>query len=180
MRIRLTCRVSSSPMCAHVAPPSDDLYTPLPHGDDWRFCGSPVPTHTRFGLAWCRVTSPIELVGWSSKRGVQDVPWFSVFQTPAVAVPMKNSWGFDSTTARSEIRPPMRAGPISRYSSPERSASRSGDCAASGKQSAPRKTVAERAERSGEPSDMGVACVVWKGTGIVHAADTRARRRSVR
>ena len=81
------CFVASRPMCIHVFPPSVDLYTPFPHGEDWRFCGSPVPTHTRFGLAWWSVTSPIELVGWSSKSGVQDVPWFSVFHNPPVAVP---------------------------------------------------------------------------------------------
>ena len=33
------------------------------------------------------VTSPIVLTGGSSKSGVQDVPWFSVFQRPPVPVP---------------------------------------------------------------------------------------------
>ena len=113
--MRPTCLLPSSPMCLQVPPPSTDLYTPLPQPDDCRFCGSPVPTQTRFGFDWSSVTAPIELVGWSSKTGVHEVPWFSVFQTPPVPVATKNTCGFDSTTAMSAMRPPMSAGPSSRY-----------------------------------------------------------------
>jgi len=58
----------------------------LPHGDDCRFCGSPVPTHTTFGSFWAIVTSPIEAVEASERTGSKETPMFSVFQTPAVAV----------------------------------------------------------------------------------------------
>jgi len=112
--MRAMCLVASRPMCRQLRPPSVDVYTPLPQGDDCRFWGSPVPTQTRFGLVWSISIAPIELVGWSSKSGVNEVPWFSVFQTPPDAVPTKKTWGLASTTASSEIRPPMSAGPISR------------------------------------------------------------------
>ncbi len=39
------------------------------------------------------VTSPIELVGWSSNSGVHDVPWFSVFQRPPTPSPGRTPAG---------------------------------------------------------------------------------------
>ena len=79
--------VASSPMCLHERPASVDLYTPFPHGELWRFCGSPLPTHTTLGLEGATVTSPTEEVDWSSKTGSKVVPWLTVFHTPPVAVP---------------------------------------------------------------------------------------------
>ncbi len=70
-----------------MAPPSIDRNTPSPHGELWRFCGSPVPTQTTSGFEGASVTSPIEEVDWSEKTSSQVVPWFVLFQTPEVAVP---------------------------------------------------------------------------------------------
>src|SRR5215469_1379627 len=52
-----------------------------------------------------------------SKTGSQVVPLLVVFQTPPEATPTKTILGLDSTTAKSSMRPPMMAGPISRNSS---------------------------------------------------------------
>jgi hypothetical protein len=70
-----------------VRPPSVERYTPLPHGELCRFCGSPVPTQTTLGLEGAMVTSPIDEVSWSSNTGSNVIPLFTVFQIPAVAVP---------------------------------------------------------------------------------------------
>ena len=80
--ILATWRVSAKPTSVHVRPPSVDLKTPHPYWELCRFCGSPVPAHTTFGFAWKTVTSPMDEHGWSSKRGVHDIPLFSVSHTP--------------------------------------------------------------------------------------------------
>src|SRR5690349_25081148 len=51
-----------------------------------------------------------------SNPGSQVVPLLVVFQTPPEAVPTYTILGLLSTTAKSSMRPPMTAGPISRNS----------------------------------------------------------------
>ena len=67
-------------------PASRLRYTPLPHDDDWRLLGSPVPTYTIEGSDGASVTSPMLLTGWSSKTGSNVVPLLMVLRIPAEAV----------------------------------------------------------------------------------------------
>src|ERR1051326_6393060 len=60
--------------------------------------------------------SPMVETDSLSKTGSQVVPLLTVFQTPPDATPTKTILGLDSTTAKSSMRPPMTAGPISRNS----------------------------------------------------------------
>ena len=108
--------VSSSPLWVQVVPPSVETYTPLPQELLWRFAGSPVPTHTTDGSEGATAREPIEDTSSFWNCGIQVIPWFSVFQTPAEAVPTQNTFGSDSTTAMSSMRPPMIAGPMFRHS----------------------------------------------------------------
>ena len=78
--------VASSPRWVQVRPASVDRNTPIPHGELWRFCGSPDPTHTTLGLDGARVTSPIDSIVWSSKTDSKLFPWLIVFHSPPVAV----------------------------------------------------------------------------------------------
>src|SRR5574341_1305038 len=52
--------------------------------------------------------------GCASKTGVKVVPALIVLKMPPEAVPTYTMLGSDSTTAKSSMRPPMAAGPISR------------------------------------------------------------------
>ena len=61
--------------------------------------------------------SPIVDTPSLSKTGSQVVPLFVVFHTPPEATPTYTMFGLLSTTAKSSMRPPMTAGPISRNSS---------------------------------------------------------------
>src|SRR5579859_779064 len=60
--------------------------------------------------------SPIVETPSLSNTGSQVVPLFVVFQTPPDAVPTYTMLGLLSTTAKSSMRPPITAGPISRNS----------------------------------------------------------------
>src|SRR5262245_29808250 len=60
--------------------------------------------------------SPMVETASLSKTGSQVVPLLTVFQTPPEATPTKTMLGLESTTAKSSMRPPMIAGPISRNS----------------------------------------------------------------
>src|ERR1700756_244506 len=60
--------------------------------------------------------SPIVETPSLSNTGSQVVPLFTVFQTPPEAVPTYTMLGLLSTTAKSSMRPPITAGPISRNS----------------------------------------------------------------
>src|SRR6516165_1835493 len=53
-----------------------------------------------------------------SNTGCQVVPLFVDFQTPPDAAPTNTTLGLLSTTAKSSMRPPITAGPISRNSRP--------------------------------------------------------------
>src|SRR5882672_3935091 len=110
------CRVPSSPMFCQVFPPSTDLYAPSPHDELCRLFGSPVPTHTTDGSDGAIAMSPIVDTASLSKTGVHVVPLLVVFQTPPAATPTNTTFGLLSTTAKSSIRPPITAGPISRNS----------------------------------------------------------------
>src|SRR5713226_3530103 len=109
-------RVASRPIFFQVLPPSSDLYAPSPHEELWRLLGSPVPTHTTEGSDGAMAMSPILESLSLSKIGSQVVPLFVVFQTPPAAVPTYTMFGLLSTTAKSSMRPPIVAGPISRNS----------------------------------------------------------------
>src|SRR5213078_4633286 len=110
--IRPMCRVASSPIFFQVFPPSRDLYAPSPQEELWRLFGSPVPTHTIEGSDIAIAPSDPSL----SNIGSHVVPLLVVFQTPPEAVPTYTMFGLLSTTAKSSMRPPMVAGPISRNS----------------------------------------------------------------
>ena len=79
--------VFSSPRCVQLRPASVDRYTPLPQGELWRLLGSPVPTHTTFGLEGATATAPTDAVDSSLKTCSKVIPAFSVFQTPPLATP---------------------------------------------------------------------------------------------
>src|SRR5215469_14510399 len=112
--MRPMCRVSSSPMCFHVLPPSADLLTPLPHDELCRLLASPVPTHTTSGSDCETVTSPMLDTGCSSKTGFHVMPLLTVLKRPPDAVAAYTMLVLLSTTAKSSMRPPIFAGPISR------------------------------------------------------------------
>src|SRR6266404_3745942 len=107
------CRVASSPIFFQVFPPSSDLYTPSPHDELCRLFGSPVPTHTIDGSEGAIAMSPIVDTLSLSNTGSQVVPLLVVFQTPPEATPAYTMLGLFSTTAKSSMRPPMFAVPIS-------------------------------------------------------------------
>src|SRR5271167_2976424 len=110
------CRVASSPILFQVFPPSSDLYAPSPQEELCRLFGSPVPTQTTAGSDGAIAMSPIVETPSLSNTGSHVVPLFVVFQTPPDATPTNTMFGLFSTTAKSSIRPPIVAGPISRNS----------------------------------------------------------------
>src|SRR5260370_889139 len=110
------CRVASSPIFFQVFPPSSDLYAPSPHEELCRLFGSPVPTHTTDGSDGAMAMSPIVDTLSLSNTGSHVVPLFVVSHTPPEAVPTNTMFGLLSTTAKSSMRPPIVAGPISRNS----------------------------------------------------------------
>src|SRR6266852_168236 len=110
------CRVASSPILFQVFPPSSDLYAPSPHDELCRLFGSPDPTHTTEGSDGAIAMSPIVETASLSNTGVHVVPLLVVFQTPPEATPTNTMFGLLSTTAKSSMRPPITAGPISRSS----------------------------------------------------------------
>src|SRR5437016_14341589 len=114
--MRPICRVASSPIFFQVFPPSRDLYAPSPQEELCRLFGSPVPTHTIDGSDGAIAMSPIVDTSSSSNIGSHVVPLLVVFQTPPEAVPTYTVFGLLSTTAKSSVRPPIVAGPISRNS----------------------------------------------------------------
>src|SRR6266481_7933869 len=109
-------RVARSPMFCQVFPPSSDLYAPSPHDELCRLFGSPVPTQTTDGSHGAIAMTPIVDTPSLSKIGSHVVPLLVVFQTPPEAVPTYTMLGLLSTTAKSSMRPPIVAGPISRNS----------------------------------------------------------------
>src|SRR5258707_8953528 len=110
------CRVGANPIFFQVFPPSSDLYAPSPQEELCRLFGSPVPTHTTDGSDGTIAMSPIVETFSLSNIGSQVVPLFVVFHTPPEAVPTYAMFGLLSTTAKSSMRPPIVAGPISRNS----------------------------------------------------------------
>src|SRR6266567_9635587 len=110
------CRVPWSPIFFQVLPPSSDLYAPSPQEELWRLFGSPVPTHTIDGSDGATAMSPIVETPSLSKIGSHVVPLLVVFHTPPEAVPTYTMFGLLSNTAKSSMRPPIVAGPISRNS----------------------------------------------------------------
>src|SRR5713226_6328058 len=107
---------ASRPILFQVFPPSSDLYTPSPHDELCLLFGSPVPTHTMDGSEGAIAMSPIVDTLSLSNTGSHVVPLLVVFHTPPEAVPTYTMFGLLSTTAKSSMRPPMIAGPISRNS----------------------------------------------------------------
>src|SRR5713226_9180321 len=103
-------------MFCQVLPPSSDLYAPSPHDELCRLFCSPDPTHTTEGSDGTIAMSPIVETASLSNTGVHVVPLLVVFHTPPEATPTKTMFGLLSTTAKSSMRPPITAGPISRSS----------------------------------------------------------------
>src|SRR6266851_291926 len=116
MTIRPMWRVASSPIFFQVLPASRDLYAPSPQEELCLLLDSPVPTQTTEGSEGAMAMSPMVETLCLSKTGSQVVPLFVVFQTPPEAVPTYTMFGLLSTTAKSSMRPPIVAGPISRNS----------------------------------------------------------------
>ena len=81
-------RESSSPMRAHVAPASVDLYMPLPCWMLERMSASPLPTYTTFGSLGATATAPIDATGCESMIGVHVRPALPLFHTPPPTAPM--------------------------------------------------------------------------------------------
>src|SRR6266436_4757882 len=108
--------VASSPVFFQIFPPSSNLYAPSPQDELCRLLGSPVPTHTTEESDGAIAMSPIVDTLSLSNTDSQVVPLFVVFQTPPDAVPTYTMFGLLSTTAKSSMRPPIVAGPISRNS----------------------------------------------------------------
>src|ERR1700720_4550273 len=109
-------RVAASPVFCQVFPPSSDLYAPSPHDELCRLFGSPVPTQTTEGSDGAIAMSPIVDTASLSNTGVHVVPLLVVFHTPPAATPTKKMFGLLPPTAKSSMRPPITAGPISRSS----------------------------------------------------------------
>src|SRR5438477_906019 len=114
--MRPICRVASSPIFFQVFPPSSDLYAPSPQEELCRLLGSPVPTQTIDGSEVAISITPIDDTPSLSKSGSQVLPLLVVFHMPPEAVPTYTMFGLLSTTAKSSMRPPIVAGPISRNS----------------------------------------------------------------
>ena len=89
---------------------------PSPHEELCRLLGSPEPTQTMEGSEGAIAMSPIVDTASLSNTGSQVVPLFVVFHTPPDATPTNTMSGLLSTTAKSSMRPPITAGPISRNS----------------------------------------------------------------
>src|SRR5258706_86413 len=87
---------------------------PSPHEDELRLLASPVPAHTTSGVFCHSATAPMDWTGCLSNTADQVVPRFVVLNRPPVPVAAKNVAGRFSTVAKSEMRPPMLAGPIER------------------------------------------------------------------
>src|SRR5215212_5463658 len=88
---------------------------PLPHDELLRLLPSPVPAHTSFGLFCETATEPTEATDSLSNTPAHVVPLFVVRSTPPVPTPTNIVYGVFSTTAKSEMRPPMLAGPMARH-----------------------------------------------------------------
>src|SRR5260370_34270830 len=116
MTVRPMGRVNPSPTLFQGFPPARDLYAPSPQEELCRLFGSPVPTHTTEGSEGAIAMSPIVDTLSLSNIGSHVVPLLVVFHTPPEAVPTYTVFGLLSTTAKSSMRPPIVAGPISRNS----------------------------------------------------------------
>src|SRR5439155_3664238 len=79
-------------------------------------------------------SSPIEMQGWLSNTGRNDVPALVVFQIPPAAPATKNVFEGLGMPATLETRPPMLAGPTLRHRNPASRVESRGAvvCAASG------------------------------------------------
>src|SRR6266853_50287 len=114
--MRPMCRVASSRIFFQGFPPASDLYAPSPQEERCGLFGSPLQTQTTDGSHGAIAMSPIVDTPSLSTIGSHVVPLLVVFQTPPEAVPTYTMLGLLSTTAKSSMRPPIVAGPISRNS----------------------------------------------------------------
>src|SRR5215471_18019630 len=90
---------------------------PSPQEELCRLLGSPEPAQMMEGSDGATARSPMVETASLSKTGSQVMPLLVVFQMPPEATPTYTMLGLDSTTAKSSMRPPITAGPISRNSS---------------------------------------------------------------
>src|SRR5947199_1081290 len=79
---------------------------------------SPEPTQTTRESCGSTVTQPMEKDFSSSKIGLKLTPALVVFQTPPPAVATYQTRPSRGSTARSMMRPEVRAGPIGRSARP--------------------------------------------------------------
>src|SRR5438067_2726793 len=85
---------------------------PLPHSAELRSVGSPVPTHTISVSLGATATAPIDCTGCLSKIESKVTPLSPVLNKPPVESPTKKTAGLRGSSAMSQTRPPMAAGPI--------------------------------------------------------------------
>src|SRR5256885_15117754 len=110
--------VFSRPASFQVSPPSVDLKMPQPGEIVLRESSSPVPAHSCSVSLGAIASSPIEMQGWLSNTGRNDVPALVVFQIPPAAPATKNVFEGLGMPATLETRPPMLAGPTLRHRNP--------------------------------------------------------------
>jgi len=146
--------VFSRPASFQVSPPSVDLKMPQPGEIVLRESSSPVPAHTCSVSLGAIASSPIEMQGWLSNTGRNDVPALVVFQIPPAAPATKNVFEGLGMPATLETRPPMLAGPTLRHRNPASRVESRGAvvCAASGGRAG--ETSARTTKRAQRRRDM--------------------------
>src|SRR5207244_1794097 len=102
--------VFSRPASFQVSPPSLDLKMPQPGEIVLRESSSPVPAHTCSVSLGAIASSPIEIQGWLSNTGRNDVPALVVFQIPPAAPATKNVFERLGRPTTLDTRPRVLAG----------------------------------------------------------------------
>src|SRR5437879_11660139 len=155
--------VFSRPASFQVSPPSLDLKMPQPGEIVLREASSPVPAHRCGGWLGAIGSSPIEMQGWLSNTGWNDVPALVVFQIPPAAPATKNVFEGLGIPTTLDTRPPMLAGATLRQRNPASRVESSGAavCAARGGRAG--ETKARTAKRAQRRRDMTASGMKWKG-----------------
>src|SRR2546430_9294695 len=106
--------VESNPNIVYVGTASGGVWKTTNNGTTWEpiFDKESVSTIGDGAIAMSPIVDTLSL----SNIGSHVVPLLVVFHTPPEAVPTYTMFGLLSTTAKSSMRPPMVAGPISRNS----------------------------------------------------------------
>src|SRR5580704_5606105 len=144
---------------------------PSPHEELCRLLGSPLPTQTMEGSEGAMAISPIVDTASLSKTGSHVVPLLVLFQTPPEATPTNTMLGFDSTTAKSSMRPPITAGPSSRNLSPLNLSADDEEAGAPGVSGA----AITRAAEAMKPSENAASTAKLRSFGDVNGSSGKLR-----